>query len=102
MQLQTLLKFRNRVHEKAHDRAGKWKRVGRLMVEPLSHSSQEALAAKKKRSLVFSFPLFPLTLFKLVFSDLHLAKAAELEEPVRKAKEQWRGKERYETGDVEG
>lgn len=75
--------------------AGLWWSLCRTLVRRPSRQ-------KKKRSLVFSFPLFPLTLFKLVFSDLHLAKAAELEEPVRKAKEQWRGKERYETGDVEG
>lgn len=55
---QTLLKFRNRLREKAQERAGKWERVGRLVVEPLSRFSQEALAAKKG-SLVFSFPFFP-------------------------------------------
>lgn len=86
-----LKKICNQVHGKAQERAGKRERVGRFVEEPLSRSSQEALVAKKKG---FSFPFFPLLhSLKTPFHLAYSTKTTGLEEPVRKAKERWRGKE---------
>lgn len=90
--------------EKLRNVLEKRERFSRFVEEPLSRFSQEALVAKKKMFLFFSF-FFLLHALKSPFQWLSTLRAARrqrsLRNPYGKPKNGGEG-ERYETGDVEG